>query len=98
MWVTPETWFEVIGLVEQALPVVVRRRGGQPRRLDDERRPARLRRPRDQRLALGRPCEVPTSFLSGQHHFSARALITVKLRLVATPRCFSTAALVSLAS
>ena len=33
-----------------------------------------------------------------QHHFSASALTTVRLRLVATPRSFSTWTLVSLAS
>ena len=35
---------------------------------------------------------------SGQPHFSARARITVRLRLVATPSCFSTGTLVELRS
>jgi hypothetical protein len=36
--------------------------------------------------------------LPRQPHFSARARMTVRFRLVATPRYFSTAALVSVAS
>ena len=48
--------------------------------------------------SAGRDLAPRTASTQGQHHFSARALITVRLRLVATPRYFSTATLVSVAS
>src|SRR6185503_11322753 len=51
--------------------------------------------PESVRFRGGRPCAIAAPFISGQHHLSASALITVRLRLVATPRYFSTATLVS---
>ena len=42
--------------------------------------------------------DLPRGDGGRQHHFSASALTTVRLRLVATPSSFSTWTLVSLAS